>query len=141
MWLVLAYYVGGTWRLQVGANYNGTKFKYQLLSGTGWFSYKIWNKNSETPMVNLLKTLGHFEITSLKYNEKSIFWLFLNNDQNFLRIKISIEIWTFLFQIRVFEYFLFDHFPKSKIDSERRFEMRMSIFLFKNFFWSVSVNI
>ena len=31
-------------------------------------------------------------------------------------------------QIRVLEYFQFDHFPK--IDSESRFEMRMSIFLF-----------
>ena len=26
--------------------------------------------------------------------------------------------------------FLFDHFPKSKIDSKSRFEMRMSIILF-----------
>ena len=33
-------------------------------------------------------------------------------------------------QIRVFVYFLFDHFPKSKIDFESRFEMRMPIFLF-----------
>ena len=33
-------------------------------------------------------------------------------------------------QIHVFAYFPFDHFPKSKIDSESRFEMRMSIFLF-----------
>ena len=33
-------------------------------------------------------------------------------------------------QIRVFAYFQFDHFPKSKIDSESRFEMRMYIFLF-----------
>ena len=27
--------------------------------------------------------------------------------------------------------FQFDHFPKSKIDSESKFEMRMSLFLFK----------
>ena len=27
-------------------------------------------------MVNLLKTLGHFNITILKYNGKYIFWLF-----------------------------------------------------------------
>ena len=33
-------------------------------------------------------------------------------------------------QIRVFVYFPLDHFPKSKIDSEIRFEMRMSIFIF-----------
>ena len=33
-------------------------------------------------------------------------------------------------QIRVFAYFRFDHFPKSKIDSESRFEIRMYIFIF-----------
>ena len=33
-------------------------------------------------------------------------------------------------QIRVFAYFQFDHFPKSKIDSKSRFEMRISIFQF-----------
>ena len=68
---------------------------------------------------------------------------------------IRIEIWTFSFQIcfgnkfwtlgsgqtentqiRVFVYFPFDHFPKAKIDSESRFEMRMSIFLFEAF-WSI----
>ena len=40
----------------------------------------------------------------------------------------------------LFAYFQFDHFTKSKIDSESRFEMRMTIFLFKFFFgafWSV----
>ena len=30
-------------------------------------------------------------------------------------------------QIRVFAYFQFDHFPKSKIDSESGFEMRIYI--------------
>ena len=44
-------------------------------------------------------------------------------------------------QICVFAYFQFDYFPKSKIDFESRFEMRMSIFLFKKKFWSVSVSI
>ena len=67
--------------------------------------------------------------------------------------KFRIEIWTFSFQIcflnqfltlesrqtenmqiRVFAYFQFDNFPKSKIDSQSRFEMRMSIFLFKKNF-------
>ena len=33
-------------------------------------------------------------------------------------------------QIRVFAYFKFAHFLKSKIDSKRRFEKRMPIFLF-----------
>ena len=69
-----------------------------------------------------------------------------------LQKKFTIEIWTFSFQIcfqtqiltsesgqtentqiRVYAYFPFDHFPKSKINFESRFEMRMSIFLFKNF--------
>ena len=36
-------------------------------------------------------------------------------------------------QLSKLTYFQFDHFPMSKIDSESRFEMRMSIFLF-NFF-------
>ena len=61
----------------------------------------------------------------------------------------KIEIWVFSFQfcfqnqfstsksgqtentqICVFVYFPFDHFPKSKIDSESRFEKRIPIFLF-----------
>ena len=33
-------------------------------------------------------------------------------------------------QIRVFAYFQFEPFPKLKIDSESRFEMKISIFLF-----------
>ena len=53
----------------------GPKFKCQPESGTGWFSYKIWTKNSETHMVNLFKTLGHFEITILKYNFKKKYLL------------------------------------------------------------------
>ena len=63
--------------------------------------------------------------------------------------KFSIEILVFFFQIcfwnqfltsgsgqtenaqiRVFAYYKFDQFPKSKIDSEGRFEKRMPIFLF-----------
>ena len=66
-----------------------------------------------------------------------------------LQEKFRIEIWTFLFQIcflnkfttsvsgqtentqtRVFAYFQFKHFPKSKIVSQSRSEMRMSIFQF-----------
>ena len=38
------------------------------------------------------------QITFWKYNRKSIFWLFLNIDQNASK-KIRIEIWTFSFQI------------------------------------------
>ena len=87
------------------------------------------------------------------------FFDFLNTDQNAPKKKFRMEIWTFSFQIcfqnqfwtsgsgqtknmqiPVFAYFQFDHLPKSKIGSESRFEMRMSIFLFK-FFCSVSVSI
>ena len=48
------------YNLKVGAYYNGQKFKYQPTSCTEWFSYKIWTKNSKTPMVNLLKNLRPF---------------------------------------------------------------------------------
>ena len=57
----------------------------------------------------------------------------------FLFSNLRNHFWTFrsgqteITQIRVFLYFPFDNFPKSKIDSKSRFEMRMSIFLFKNF--------
>ena len=84
-----------------------------------------------------------------KYNGKSISLLFKILIETLQQKKIRIEIWTFSFQIcfknqvstsesgqtensriRVYVYFQFDHFPKSKIDFESRFEMRMSIFLF-----------
>ena len=58
------------------------------------FFYKTWTKNSKTPMVNLLKTLSHFKMTILKYDGKSIFWLFKMLVEIFW-----IEIWYFLFQI------------------------------------------
>ena len=60
----------------IGAYYNGPKFKCQPTSGTGWFSYKIWTKNSKTPIVNLFKNLRPFWNYIFKYNWKSIFWLF-----------------------------------------------------------------
>ena len=88
-------------------------------------------------------------ITFLKKIQWKIHFLtLLIIDRNSLK-KIKIEVWTFSFQIcfwnkfstsgsgqtentqtRVFVYFLFDHFPHSKIDSKTRFEMRTSIFLF-----------
>ena len=89
---------------------------------------------------------------SLNYNkiaQEFYFLTFLNIGQNSLKKKFRIEIWTFSFQIcfrnqvwtsgsgqtentriRVHMYFQFDLFPKSKIDSESRFEMKMSIFQF-----------
>ena len=44
-------------------------------------------------------------------------------------------------QINVFVYFLFDHFPKSKMDSESIFEKRMPILLCNFFFKRVLINI
>ena len=77
------------------------------------------------------------------------FDFFFNIDRNSSQTKFRIELWAFSFQvcfrnqfstlgsgqtentqICVFVYFPFDHFPKSKIDFERRFEKRMPIFLF-----------
>ena len=74
---------------------------------------------------------------------------FLNTDRNASTKKFRIEIWTFSFQIcfwnqlttsgsgqtentqiSTFAYFQFDHFQKSKIETESRFKMKMSIFLF-----------
>ena len=73
---------------------------------------------------------------------------FWNTDGTSSKKKFRIEICTFSFeicfwnqfltsgsgqtentQIRIFTYFQSDHFLKSKIDSESRFEMRMYIFL------------
>ena len=62
--------------LMIGAYYNGPKFKYQLLSGTGWFSYKIWTKNYKTSMVNLLKNLRPFFNYNFKIQLEIHFWLF-----------------------------------------------------------------
>ena len=77
------------------------------------------------------------------------FLTFLNTDRNAPKKKFRIVIWTFSFeicfrnefltarsgqtentQIHGFAYFQFDLFPKSKIDSESRFQMRMSILQF-----------
>ena len=133
----------------LGAYYNEPKCKYRLLSGTGWFSYKIWTQNSKTPMVNLLKNLRPFQNYIFKIQWEIHFLTFLNIVRNSSKKKFRIEIWTFSFQIcfrnkfltsgsgqtentqiGVFAYFPCDHFPKSKIYSESRFKMRMSIFLF-----------
>ena len=85
--------------------------------------------------------------------ENTFFDFFLNIGQNSLKKKFRIEVWTFSSQIcfrnqfwtfvsgqtenthiRVYVYFQFDRFPKSKINSESRFEMKMSIFQFHFFF-------
>ena len=90
-------------------------------------------------MINLLINLRPFQNYILKIQWEIHFLTFLNTDRNAPK-KFRIEIWTFSFQIcfrnqfwtlvsgqtenmqiRIFAYFRFDHFPKSKIDSESRF--------------------
>ena len=89
------------------------------------------------------------DIRFWKYNAKSLFLTFLNTDRNAPEKRIRIVIWTFSLQIcfqnqfstlgsgqtentqiHVFAYSQFDHFPKSKIYSESRFEIRMFILPF-----------
>ena len=74
----------------VGVYYNGPKFKYQLLSGTGWFSYKIWT-NSKTPMVNLLKNLRPFQNYNFKIQWEIHFFTFLNIGRNSSKKKLEQE--------------------------------------------------
>ena len=83
----------------IGVYYNGPKFKYQLLSVAGWFSYKIWTKNSKTPIVNLLKNIRPFQNYIFKIQWKIHFLNFKKIGQNSLKKKFRIEIWTFSFQI------------------------------------------
>ena len=71
------------------AYYNGPKFKYQLLSGTGGFSYKIWTKNSQTPIVNILKNLKPFRNYILKIQWEIHFLTFWNIGRN-----PSKQIWN-----------------------------------------------
>ena len=66
----------------IGAYYNGPKFKCQPTSGTGWFSYKIWAKNSKTPIGNLLKNLTPFRNYIFKIHWEIHFFTFLNIDWN-----------------------------------------------------------
>ena len=141
----------------VGVYYNGPKFKYQLLGGTGLLSYKIWTKNSKTTTVKLLKILRpfwnynfnieweiHF-LTFLKYGSK-LFKKILEEKNGHFHFKsvFAINFWLREWvkrKIRKYLYFLFDHIPKSKMNSKSRFEMRMSIFLFRIFFKRVLANI
>ena len=85
---------------------------------------------------------------NLKIKWKIHFLTFLNTDQNARKKNLEWKYEHSFFkstfgiifstlgssqtentQMRVFTSFQFDHFPKSKIDFESRFEMRMSIFL------------
>ena len=63
-------------RLQLWAYYNGPKFICLPVSVTGLFSYKIWTKNSKTPMVNLFKNLRPFRNYILKIQCKIHFLTF-----------------------------------------------------------------
>ena len=74
------------------------------------------------------------------------FLSFFSFHRNTPKLLFRMKIWTFSFQnsfwnqfltsgrgsthIRVFPYFQFDNFLKSKIDFESSFEMRSSIFLY-----------
>ena len=80
-----------------GAYYNGTTFKFQPASSTGGFFYKLWTKNSQTPMVNVLNNLRPFQITILKYNGKSILFTFSLLIKT-LRLKIKNYVISYTFQ-------------------------------------------
>ena len=64
---------------------------------------------------SLKKTLGHFEITFLKYNGQSIFLTFLNIGRNSSTKNFRIKIWTFSFQICFRNQFLTSEVVKLKI--------------------------
>ena len=66
----------------LGAYYNGPKFKCRPTSGTGWFSYKLWTNNSETPMVHLLKNLRPFWNYIFKIQWGIYFLTFSYTDRN-----------------------------------------------------------
>ena len=74
------------------------KSKYQKFKSTKWFSYKIWNKNSEEPIVYLHCWLLPEQHDFLKIQWEIHLLTFLNTDQNAPK-KCRREIWTFLFQI------------------------------------------
>ena len=71
-----------TKRVMLGAYYNGPTFKCQPTSGTVGFSYKIWTKNSKTPMVDLLKNLRPFRSYIFKIRWEIHFLTFSNTDPN-----------------------------------------------------------
>ena len=48
----------------------------------GDFPIKYGPKTPKHPLSMFSKTLGHFKITILKYNGKSIVWFFLNIDRD-----------------------------------------------------------
>ena len=66
----------------IGAYYNEPKFKCRPVSGTGWFSYKIWTQNSKTPKVNCLNNLKPLQNHILKIQWEIHFWTIPNTDQN-----------------------------------------------------------
>ena len=82
----------------LGVSDKWPKSKYQNFKRTQWFSYKIWTKNSEEPIVYLhnwpLPEQHHF----LKIQWEILFLTFLNTGRN-AKKKFRIEIWTFSFKI------------------------------------------
>ena len=97
--IVTMHYIEPILSAKLGAYYNGPKFKCQPTSGTGWFSYKIWTKNSKTPMINLLTNRRLFWNYIFKIQWEIHFFTFSNTDQNAPKKKFRLEIWIFSFQI------------------------------------------
>ena len=109
------------------------KSKHQNFKSNQWFSYKIWTKNSEEPIVHLhnwpLPEQHHF--FKIQWEIQFLTFLMLSKT---LKKKFRTEIWKFSFQIcfqnqfstsgsgqtentqiPIFAYVQFDHFPKSKL--------------------------
>ena len=78
----------------LGAYYFGS-FKCQPESSTGWFSYKIWIKNSTNPMVNFFKNFRPFQNYNFKIQWKINLFASSKSLPQLLKKKIRIEIWTF----------------------------------------------
>ena len=105
----------------LGAYYNGPKFKFEPVSGVGWFSYKIWTKNSKTHMVNLFKNHRPFQNYIFKIQIKIHLLTFSNTDQNipiFFRILITYQWIKKLLSKLILDYgqcpkctFTLIHFP------------------------------
>ena len=133
----------------VGVRDKWPNFKCKIFKSTQWFSYKIWTKNSEEPIVYLHNwplpethhffenTIGNPFFDNFKYWPKRSKKNFKNRNMDIL---ISNLLSKSIFDFRKWSnqkytntritYFQFDHLPKSKIDSESRYEMRISILLF-----------
>ena len=87
-----------------GAYNYGPKLKCQHEKGRGWFSNKIRTKNYKTPMVNLFQNFWPFQNCNFKI-QSDIHFLTILNIGHPLNFFFLIEIWTFSFQICVWNQF------------------------------------